>query len=149
MTARRITAVLVLACAVYLLLIAQRAVILLTSGSWIPAVMGAALLVLPVIGSWVIWREITFGRATSEMATELAERGELPVDDLARRPSGRPYREAADRQFEERRRQVERAPQDWGTWFRLGLAYDDAGDRRRARQAMRHAIALHTKSALR
>ena len=29
---------------------------------------------------------------------------------------------------------VERRPQDWATWFRLGIAYDDAGDRRRARE---------------
>jgi Flp pilus assembly protein TadD len=37
---------------------------------------------------------------------------------------------------------VEDAPDDWRTWFRLGIAYDDAGDRRRAREAMRRAISL-------
>jgi Flp pilus assembly protein TadD len=38
---------------------------------------------------------------------------------------------------------VESAEDDWSAWFRLGLAYDDAGDRRRARAAMRTAIRLH------
>lgn len=39
-------------------------------------------------------------------------------------------------------RDVERQPSDWRAWFRLGLAYQDAGDRRRARKAMRQAGTL-------
>jgi Flp pilus assembly protein TadD len=58
-------------------------------------------------------------------------------------PSGRPERAAADALFETRREEVEAAPEDWQAWFRLALAYDDARDRRRARAAMRRAIALH------
>ncbi|WP_312678621.1 tetratricopeptide repeat protein, partial [Microbacterium sp.] len=40
------------------------------------------------------------------------------------------------------RADVEQHPSDWRAWFRLGLAYDGAGDRTRARQAIRKAIAL-------
>jgi Flp pilus assembly protein TadD len=48
--------------------------------------------------------------------------------------------EAADVRFAERQREVEADPDDWAAWFRLAVAYDDAGDRRRARSAMRSAI---------
>jgi Flp pilus assembly protein TadD len=41
------------------------------------------------------------------------------------------------------RAQVEERPDDWRSWFRLALAYDAAGDRTRAREAARHALALH------
>jgi Flp pilus assembly protein TadD len=38
---------------------------------------------------------------------------------------------------------VEAAPDDWGSWFRLGFAYDAAGDRKRARESLRRAARLH------
>lgn len=144
MNAKVVTALLVGACVVYLVLIGQRALVLMASGEPVALVMGAALLVLPVVGGWVVWREVEFGRTTARLADLLAQRGELPADDLPRRPSGRPERAAADARFAERRDEVARAPDDWGAWFRLGVAYEDAGDRRRARSAMRHAIALHS-----
>ncbi|KTR54674.1 hypothetical protein SA11R_08410, partial [Rothia kristinae] len=56
--------------------------------------------------------------------------------------SGRIDREAADAAFPARRAEVEREPEDWRAWFRLALAYDAAGDRKRARRAMRDAVAL-------
>jgi len=39
---------------------------------------------------------------------------------------------------------VEAHPDDWRAWYRLGLAYDASGDRRRARGAVRQAIQLET-----
>ena len=66
-----------------------------------------------------------------------------PVDDLPRRPSGRVDRAAADGMFADMRARVEERPDDWRSWFRLALAYDAAGDRTRAREAARHALALH------
>jgi Flp pilus assembly protein TadD len=76
------------------------------------------------------------------LGERLAAEGGLPADDLARRPSGRVERAAADEVFARRRAEAEAAPDDWRSWFRLGIAYDDAGDRRRAREAMRRAITL-------
>ena len=52
-------------------------------------------------------------------------------------------REAADARFAEVRTRVEADPESWARWFELSVAYDAAGDRRRARSAMRQAIALH------
>src|SRR3954449_1223494 len=136
-------AVLVLVLAFYAALIGIKGVALLASGVLAGQLLGAALLVMPVLGLYVVWREIEFGRRTAVLARDLDAEGGLPVDDLPRRPSGRPDRDAADHLFEQMRRQTEAHPDDWRTWFRLALAYDAAGCRTRARAAARHALALH------
>lgn len=91
----------------------------------------------------LVAREVGFGRRTTVLARDLEAEGSLPVDDLPRRPSGRVDRAAADVLFTQMRDEVEAAPDDWRGWYRLALAYDAAGDRTRAREATRHAIALH------
>jgi hypothetical protein len=101
------------------------------------------VLVLPVLGLALVWREITFGRRSAELAAALEAEGGLPLDDLPRRPSGRVERTAADEAFGARQAEVEAEPQSWQAWYRLALAYDDAGDRTRARSAVRRAIELY------
>ena len=128
---------------VYLALVGYRGVLLVGSGEPLPVALGLAVLVLPVIGAYVAWREVQFGFATQRLARELSAAGHWPEDDLERSPSGRPQRDAADAVFAVRRAEVESAPEDWQAWFRRALAYDDARDRRRARAAMRRAVALH------
>lgn len=128
---------------VYLLFAASRGVDFIRAGGIVPVLLGLAVLVLPLLGMWVLVREWQFGRATQQLGTELAQRGALPVDDLPRRPSGRPDRAAADARFAEVRTRVEADPEAWERWFELAVAYDAAGDRRRARAAMRRSIALH------
>jgi cytochrome c-type biogenesis protein CcmH/NrfG len=129
----------------YFLLILQRAVLLITSGAPIAVVLGLAVLVLPVVGAVLVLRELRFGVQTQHLAEELAATEELPVDDLPRLPSGRIDRAAADESFTRYRDDVEQTPKDWRAWYRLGVAYDDAGDRKRARAALREAIKLHTE----
>ncbi|MDX6299340.1 MAG: hypothetical protein QOF53_554 [Nocardioidaceae bacterium] len=136
-------AVLVVVLAFYAALIGFKGVALLASGVLVGQLLGLALLVMPVLGLFVVWREIEFGRRTAALARTLDAEGGLPVDDLPRRPSGRPDRRAAQDLFERMREQAEASPEDWRSWFRLSLAYDAAGDRTRARAAARHAIALH------
>ncbi len=126
----------------YAVLIGWKGVMLLGSGSLVGVLLGLALLVLPVLGVLLAWREIEFGRRTSRLAVVLEAEGGLPVDDLPRRPSGRVDRAAADESFAMMRAQTEAAPEDWRAWYRLALAYDAAGDRTRARAAARHAITL-------
>ena len=140
MNARIVSWVLAALCGFYLLFIAQRAWVLVSTGEPIPVVLGVALVALPVIGVWVVARELQFGARTAELGSSLAATGGLPEDDLPRSPGGRIDRAAADVRFAERQREVESDPADWGAWFRLAIAYDDAGDRRRAREAMRTAI---------
>ena len=127
----------------YAVLIGWKGVALLGSGSVVGVLLGAALLVMPVLGAVVVWREVQFGRRTAALAAVLEAEGGLPVDDLPRRPSGRVDRAAADGLFGQMKAQTEAAPEDWRSWFRLALAYEAAGDRTRARAAARHAIALH------
>lgn len=135
-------AVLVMVLVFYAVLVGAKGVALLGSGSPVGAALGAALLVIPLIGLWLVWREVCFGRRSAELAAVLEAEGGLPVDDLPRRPSGRVDRTAADAVFAVRRAETEADPGGWRSWYRLGLAYDDAGDRTRARSAVRHAIAL-------
>jgi hypothetical protein len=105
--------------------------------------MGIALLVLPLIAAWAIYREVMFGIRTEKLVRILDDEGGLPVEDLPHRASGRPLRDAADAEFPQYRREVEQEPTSWRAWFRLGLAYDASGDRRRARHALREAIRLY------
>jgi hypothetical protein len=139
-------AVLVAVLGVYFVLLGQRAVLLLGTDGVVPRLLGAGLLVLPVVGAGLILAELRFGfqadRLNRELVREPATTAALD-EDLPRLPSGRVDRKAAVAVFERRRADVEAAPSDWRPWLRLGLAYDDAGDRRRARAAVRRAVALH------
>jgi len=130
----------------YLVLVGWRAVLFVQSGEPIGIIIGVALIVLPLIGAWALVREISFGTRCERLVKQLDAEGELPVNDLPSRPSGRPYRDAADAEFPQYQAAVDAAPKDWRAWFRLGLAYDASGDRRRARSALRTAMTLE-KSA--
>jgi hypothetical protein len=129
--------------ALYLWAAGYQGYIMIISGQPIVVVMGVALLVLPLVGAWALWRELSFGFRSAALTRELAALGQLPVDDLPHSPSGRPDRAAADAEFPRYAAEVEADPQSWVAWFRLGLAYDASGDRRRARAAIRRSIALH------
>ena len=130
----------------YAVLIGWRGVLLIKVGTPVSVVLGLAVLVIPFIGAYLVWREIQFGRQTELLARELEAAGGLPVDDLPRRPSGRVDRAAADEAFGRYKAEAEAAPDDWRVWFRLSTAYDAAGDRKRAREAMRTAIAHHDQT---
>ncbi|MPZ96996.1 MAG: hypothetical protein GEU96_19315 [Propionibacteriales bacterium] len=143
MRARVVVAVLVAVLALYLVLAAWRGWLLVREGGVVPVLLGVGILLLPLVGAYAGWREVRFGLATQRLAKELADAGRWPTEELPLAPSGRPQRAAADALFALRRREVEEASEDWQGWFRLGLAYEDSRDRRRARESMRRAIALH------
>lgn len=126
----------------YLVVVAQYAVVLMLADVAAAKVMGVALAVLPLIGAWLLYSELAFVYRGERLVRKLGELGELPVDDLPRLPSGRPDPVAADTQFPKYQAEVEASPEDWKVWVRLGLAYDASGDRRRARWATRQAIRL-------
>lgn len=128
---------------IYLLLTAQIAVALMRTGQTIPVIMGAALFILPVVGAWGLVRELMFGIRSAKLTRILEAEGNLPADALPHRPSGRTIREAADAEFPKYAAEVEADPSSWRAWFRLGIAYDSSGDRRRARHAIRESIKLY------
>jgi cytochrome c-type biogenesis protein CcmH/NrfG len=128
---------------VYFVLAGSRGVLLIEQGSAVTVVFGVAVLVLPLIGAWFLWRTTQFARNAGRLARELEAEGGLPVDELRRTPSGRIDRDSADEVFARRQAEAEEEPDDWRSWFRLAVAYHDARDTPRARKAMQHAIALH------
>jgi hypothetical protein len=148
-SARRVAILLVLAVVGYAAILGDRALVLLRDGRPVFVLLGIGVLLLPVVGLWLVALEFRFGRATERLGRELeldlsdARGGEPLSSSLPRRPSGRIDRAAADAAFAARRADVEAAPEDWRAWYRLAVAYGDAGDVGRGRRAMRHAIALH------
>jgi hypothetical protein len=145
-TAKRTAIVLAVVFVAYAVLLGWRGVLLIGTGDPVAIVLGIAVLVIPLVGAYLVWRELQFGRRTEVLAGELEASGGLPVDDLPRRPSGRIDRAAADEAFGKYKAEAEAAPADWQVWFRLSTAYDAAGDRKRARAAMRTAIAHHDRT---
>lgn len=129
----------------YLVVVVLRAIAFIASGEPVGVAIGVALLVLPVIGLYLLVRELQFGVRATRLTRRLAAEGPLPADGLPLRPSGRVERGAADAAFPRWAEEAEAAPDDWRAQLRLGLAYDMAGDRRRARAAVRRAIRAHSE----
>ncbi|MFB7778132.1 hypothetical protein [Streptomyces bauhiniae] len=127
----------------YFVLVGSRGVMLIQSGTLLTVTFGVAVLILPVIGVWFLWKNTQFVRRANQLAAELEAEGGLPVDELRRTPDGRIDRDSADEVFARRRAETEAAPDDWRSWFRLAVAYHDARDTPRARRTMQRAIALH------
>jgi len=134
--------ILVAAVGSYIVLAGVRGWAFLDSGTVVGAMLGVSVLVVPAVGAWLVWREVAFGRQLQKLGGILGDRGDLPVDDFPRTPSGRVELVAAQEWFELEKVRVEADPEDWAGWYRLGLAYDAARDRTRAREAMREAIRL-------
>ena len=133
--------------AIYLVFVVNYAFVLIGTGAGVAIAMGVALLVLPVIAAWLLYREIAFVLRGERLVRRMGAAGELPVDDLPRLPSGRADAEAADAQFPAYKAAVEQNPDSWRAWVLLGLAYDASGDRARARWATREAIKLERNAS--
>lgn len=115
---------------------------LIASGDAVNVVIGAGMIVLPLLGAWLIGRELVFGMQAERLLRRMEAEGELPEDTLPKRPSGAPVRAAADAEFPRWKAAVEEDPADWRRWYRLALAYRASGDGGRARAAVREAIRL-------
>ncbi|WP_067854529.1 hypothetical protein [Nocardia shimofusensis] len=134
---------LVLALAFYFLLLGRMAFALLTSGEVAGAAIGVGVLLLPILGVWMVVGSIRAALAHQHLARRMHDEGlELDVSELPRRPSGRIERVAADELFAQVKREWEADPDNWRVSYRLARAYDYAGDRSRARETMRRAVAL-------
>lgn len=117
---------------------------LIATGKPLGIGIGICAFVIPAIGVWFLRQTVRFGKVTEAMSRELAAEGGLPVDELKRTPGGRIDRDSADEVFRKRQAEAEATPADWRAWFRLAVAYADAGDTPRARKTMHHAIKLRS-----
>jgi cytochrome c-type biogenesis protein CcmH/NrfG len=130
----------------YIALLGRSAVLMIGSGRAVAVALGVALLILPAIGLWAMVATLRAGFAHQKLARLVAEDGmELDVSALPRRPSGRIERDAADALFDTVRAELDNHPHDWRRWYRLARAYDYAGDRGRAREAMKKAVELQRR----
>lgn len=135
---------LVVAMCVYFVLLGQRGVDLIASGSVAGIGLGIGVLVLPILGVWMIVATLRAGIEHQRLARAIAEQGrELDVSDLPHRPSGRIERDAADALFAQVKQEWEADPSDWRNTYRIARAYDYAGDRTRARQMMKRAVSQY------
>jgi hypothetical protein len=126
----------------YLVLVTERSFALIGSGEPIGIAIGSLMVCLPALAFWGIAMELRFGLRIERLGEVLKQENAWPQFPFVLRPSGRPTKESAQDVFAEFRQKVESDESNWKTWFALGLAYDAAGDRPRARKAMRQAISL-------
>ncbi len=144
MKPRVVVIILAVVLVIYFALIGNKAVIAADGGGVVGWGLAAAAVLLPIVGAVLLFFELRFGWRTQQLGRELGADGGLPeVADLPMRPSGRVEKTAALAHFEVVKAETENAPEDWRSFFRLADAYDLAGDRKRAREAMRKAIAMH------
>ncbi|PXW33585.1 UNVERIFIED_CONTAM: hypothetical protein DES50_102204 [Williamsia faeni] len=134
--------VLVLVLFFYFFLLGARAIDLMTSGDVVGIVLGIGVLILPVLGVWMVVGALRSGIAHQRLARRMREEGkELDISALPKRPSGRIEREAADELFAQVKAEWEADPTNWRSTYRIARAYDYAGDRGRAREMMKRAVA--------
>jgi tetratricopeptide (TPR) repeat protein len=127
---------------IYVVLLGQKAVLLILDDNWVAKAMGLALLVLPIVAAWAILTEVKFGID----AERLAKTNSLPELQLELRPSGRATKESAQVEFDRIKALVSQDLENWELWFRLGECYDASGDRKLARKSIRKAIKLANNS---
>lgn len=134
--------VLVLVLCFYFVLLGSRAVDLIAGGDAVGIGLGIGVLILPLLGIWMIVGALRSGLAHQRLARRMVEEGrELDVSELPRRPSGRIERDSADELFALVKKEWEADPGNWRATYRIARAYDYAGDRSRAREMMKRAVA--------
>lgn len=146
MTGAKLGAVVMSALVVlYLALMGQQGYYFLIQDNPVPKSMGFFILILPLFGFWGIFRELRFGLAIEKLGRQLESEDAWPRFDFGVLPSGRANKSEALREFPLYQEKVESDPDNWRSWFALGLIYDACGNRKLARKAMRKAIALNQR----
>jgi tetratricopeptide (TPR) repeat protein len=131
----------------YFFLLGRIALAFITSGEPAAIGLGLALMIMPLIGIWVMVSTLRAGFTHQRLGRIVKDEGmELDVSSLPRMASGRIERDAADALFATVREELENDPDNWRRWYRLARAYDYAGDRSRAREAMKKAVEMEEQA---
>jgi len=128
--------------ALYIVVVGQRAIVMLTTGEPIAIAIGSALLVMPLLGAWALYREMRFGFAADRLGRRLDAEGGMPEAEGELTPSGRIVREDVEPMVAKYTAAADAAPDDWRARYRLGVVQDAAGRRKDARASIREAIRL-------
>ena len=142
MKSRAIALVMAVAVLAYAGLLVSWGLAVVRNGSPVAVVLGIGILAVPLLGVLAVVREIRFGVESARLARILVEEDGVPLETVARDAHGRVDLAAADIEWQRRKAIVDAAPEDWRAWFLLGIAYDNARDRKQGRAAVRKAIAL-------
>ena len=142
MKGRFIAGVMSIGVILYGVILMSWGIAVIRSGGLVHVLLGLGILAVPVLGVLAVVREIRFGVESSRLARTIVEQDGVPLDTVARDASGRIDAAAADIEWQRRKALADQAPEDWRAWFLLGIAYDNARDRKQARAAIRKAITL-------
>lgn len=101
-----------------------------------PAVqaLGIAVLILPILGAILIYREIKFGKLSYLMGQTISD-NYLPTNDL----TDEQKRDYLDLAIERAKSQMG----NWQAWYSVALAYDLLKERKLAREAMKYSVELY------
>lgn len=127
---------------IYVALLANTGFKLVAMDSPVAKAMGGLILVFPILAIWLTFMEFRFAVRLEKLTDKISADGNFPQLAFDYRPSGRATKASAAIVFEDYAKKVAADESNYLNWFALGLAYDAAGDRRRARAAMRRALKL-------
>ena len=142
MKGRFIAGVMSVGVILYGVILVSWGIAVIRSGGPVQVLLGLGILAIPVLGVLAVVRELRFGVESARLARTLVEQDGVPLDTVARDENGRIDAAAAEIEWQRRKALVDQAPGDWRAWFLLGIAYDNARDRKQARAAIRKAITL-------
>lgn len=131
--ARRIALILAAVLSVYLFFAASRGIDLIRTDDPAVQALGVAVLILPILGAFLVIREIRFGKLSYQMG-QVIDEAYLPSADIA-----------ADQKNANLVAAIDRAKEDmdnWQAWYSVALAYDLMNERKLAREAMRYSVEL-------
>lgn len=136
--AKRIAFILTAVLAVYLGFAFSRGIDLLNTEESPVKLLGLCVLVLPLLGAWLVFREVRFGFKSSRM-------GELVAQELLPTREIKPRSIEADAFLAGAVERAKDAQDDWENWFCVALGYDLVGERKLARESMQYAVELFEK----
>lgn len=124
----------------YVFTLLSRGLILLAEPNPLAVAMGVGIIIFPLFAFWALYAEIRFGLSSQKLQKRVVAMN-IPGLDLELRASGRATKESAEAELL-RVQGLAEGSEDFAAWFLLAEAYEAAGDRKRARSAMRKAILL-------
>lgn len=135
---KRIAFILASVLLVYLGFAFSRGLDLLKTNSNSVKLLGLCVLVLPILGGWLVFREVRFGFKSTSMGQQISE-DLLPSSEI------KPRSLQADEYLEVAVARAKEAQDEWQNWFCVALGYDLVGERKLARESMQFAVELFEK----
>ncbi|NBU32665.1 MAG: hypothetical protein EBS36_05810 [Actinobacteria bacterium] len=133
--AKRVSFILAVVLTVYLGFAFWRGVDLVRAGNTPVIILGICVMVLPILGGWLVIREVQFGYKSTEMGKQIAVNRLPSMEIKPRTVEAQNYLDAAIEA-------AKRNQNDWQNWFCVAVGYDLVGNRKLARESMQYAVEL-------